>query len=176
MATMVEVKVQVQDIVNQVRELNKKAQNFGMNLAADIGAAGRARIYPTYLNRPYNMRAGRTKQHDLMNPKWALKRGKPFIVHPKQGRLDSLGRRLVGFSLENKRPDLKVAYFASFAMNAYENDVYYHRGPRAGRLMRVGTHLFADRFPQELENVVPNEVAKFQRKLDLAIAEWNNRQ
>ena len=42
--------------------------------------------------------------------------------------------------------------------------------------MRVGTHLFADRFPQELENVVPNEVAKFQKKLDLAIAEWNNRQ
>jgi len=169
MAQRLSVTVQVSETVNRLMELQKKAEKFALSLAADIGASGRLRIYPKYLSSPYSMRRGQTRQRDLANPKWAQKRGVPFRWSDATGRLDKLGRRGVAFSLENKRPSLKVAYFSAFMNNGYENDVKL--GGWAKGITRKGTHLMRDYFPKELEGVVPGAVDRFNAKLEKAIAE-----
>lgn len=166
MAQRLSVTVQVKETVNELMELQKKTERYGMNLAADIGAAGRMKAYfdYRYLAKRYRASGGSSNSRlDLTNIDWAHRKGKAFLFSGRRGRLDARGRQGMGFSLENRRPSLKVAYFSAFMHNLYEHDVTI-RGK-----IRPGTFLFRDTFPQMLEEVVPHAVDKFNAKLNLAI-------
>ena len=168
MAQQVSVTVQVQETVNALMDLQKKTERYGMNLAADIGAGGRMKAYydHRYLAMRYRSEGGTSNSRlDLTNIDWAQRKRKPFLFSGRRGRLDRRGRQGMGFSLENRRPSLKVAYFSAFMHNLYERDCYVR-----GKL-RPGTHLFRDTFPQMLQDVVPHAVDRFNAKLDRAIAE-----
>lgn len=175
------VLAQVKTTVGSLSKLETQVQKMGLSVVSEVGAEGRKIAYPLFFSKTYSktthsslnlttsiyarryrgVRQGKNGAFKYPERDW--KQGRGFTMLTKSGRVDHMGRRLVGFSLENARPDKKVAYFASYPMNLYERNVTV-RGH-----MRPGLYIFTSgRLSSVLESTVPKAVAHFEQKL----AEW----
>lgn len=97
-------------------------------------------------------------------------------VHFKGRAMYGGGKRMMGFGVDGE-PYLRTAWFTSFPLNLWENDVHYTAekgwGPWKPGMTRPGIHMM-QRFRPEVERIIPWAVQKAMKDIE-AEEKWGEK-
>jgi len=148
-----------------LKQMEKRMLERGISVVSGIASDARKAAYQRFFHRTSGELRYNSPSRPFYSP-WRTdangnrvpRHREPLAHKGRTGYVDAMGRRLVNFSLESKRPTRKTAYVSSIPMNLWERPAQF------ATYTRPGKYIMTQRLVPYVENLVPKHVAKAEEE------------